>query len=67
MDGYWDTIIDNFMGLIRGNSVAAGDHEYDIVVGYQAYITSLAMSGDVLNMLDLPYVDYSQPWWNGRR
>ena len=64
MDGYWDNQ-NNFMGLIR-NSVAAGDHEYDIVVGYQAYITSLAMSGDVLNMLDMPYVDYSQPWWNGK-
>ncbi len=63
MDGYWDNQ-DEFMGLIR-NSVAAGDHEYDIIIGYQAYITQLAMGGEVINMLDLPYVDYTQPWWNG--
>ena len=63
MDGSWNNQ-DEFMGLIR-NSVAAGDHEYDIITGYQAYITQLAMGGEVINMLDLPYVDYTQPWWNG--
>lgn len=64
MDGYWDNQ-DNYMGVIR-NSVAAGDREYDIVAGYQGYITKLALTGTVMNMLDIPYVDYSQPWWNGK-
>ena len=63
MDGSWNNQ-DEFMGLIR-NSVAAGDHEYDIITGYQAYITQLAMGGEVISMLGLPYVDYTQPWWNG--
>lgn len=54
---------DGFMTPIR-QSVKAGDHQYDIIDGINAYIVNLALEGVMLNMLDLKYVDYSKPWWN---
>jgi len=46
------------------NSIAAGDQEFDIIAGYSAHIPTLAVEGMFLNLLNLPYINLSQPWWN---
>ena len=62
MNGYWDNK-DNFLATVR-NNVMAGDDSFDLVVGYQAYITQLAIEGLVCSLSDLPYIDIEMPWWN---
>lgn len=62
MNGYWDNR-NEFLGRVR-NSVSSGDNEYDIVVGYAAYISPLATEGMLRNLSDAPHIDYDRPWWN---
>lgn len=64
MNGYWDNR-NEFLGRVR-NSVSSGDNEYDIVVGYAAYISPLATEGMLRNLSDAPHVDYDRPWWNSK-
>jgi len=48
-------------------SVTAGDDAYDIAIPHQ--ITSgpgFITSHMILDWNDVPYIDYSQPWWNQR-
>ncbi len=62
MNGYWDNQKE-FLGRVR-NSVSSGDNEYDVVVGYAAYISPLATEGMLRNLSDAPHIDYDRPWWN---
>lgn len=62
MDGYWSNRTE-FLGRVR-NSVSSGDNEFDIVVGYAAYISPLATEGMLSNLSDAPHIDYDRPWWN---
>ena len=62
MNGYWSNR-EEFLGKVR-NSVASGDNEYDIVVGYAAYISPIAAEGILRDLAGAPYIDYDRPWWN---
>lgn len=41
----------------------AGDPSCDIAAGYGIKIPTMATSHLLVNMLDLDYLDFSQPWW----
>ncbi len=49
--------------LIR-SSVMSGDNLYDLIVIPQVYGASLALEGNLHNMLEIPHIDISQPYWN---
>jgi len=46
------------------NSVSAGDDEFQLLAGYAAYMPVLASQGIVMNLHDLPYVDFDRAWWS---
>lgn len=64
VNGSWGNR-NEYLGLVR-DSVLAGDDAYDIVVGYEAYIPTLAVEHLVKNLHDIPYIDFDKPWWNKR-
>ena len=43
--------------------VMAGDTTYDYIFGQQFGLVAQATKGIYYNVLDLPYIDFSQPWW----
>lgn len=44
--------------------VSAGDDVYDAALLVQNAVTTPAQSGILLDLYSLPYIDFSQPWWN---
>ena len=49
------------------NAVAAGDNVYGMVLPHATSgVASMASQGLLGNVNDLPWTDYSMPWWNGR-
>ncbi len=58
----WQTYMEEIQ-RIRA-SVAAGDNAWQIVSGWGAYITPLALENCFYNLLDFEYLDTAQPWWN---
>lgn len=62
MNGAWDNK-DAFMTMIR-NGVMSDDDGYDLVTGYQAYITTLAVEGYFSDLSGMKHVDLTNPWWN---
>jgi hypothetical protein len=46
------------------NSVAAGDDEFQLLSGYAAYMPKLQTGGYLINLHDLPYVDFDKAWWS---
>ena len=59
-DGTWSDR-ENFSGLIT-SSVLSGDDAYDLVAGYNGYITTLITQG-CLSDLSKSGIDFSNPWW----
>lgn len=51
-----------FMAAIT-NSVQANDGNFDIVAPNYWYGITLSTQGCYLNLLELPYLDFDQPWW----
>lgn len=51
-----------FFNKIR-SAVGAGDNAYDIVAGYVYFVTALATEELFVNLPDVPYLDFEQPWW----
>ena len=50
------------VSLVR-KSVLAGSDEYDAAFNHMSQNTPLAGEGLLLNVLDLDYLDFDQPWW----
>lgn len=46
------------------NAVSAGDGSYDMIAGYQAYMITAAMAGNLYNINDMPHIDPSKAWWS---
>lgn len=59
-DGTWSDR-ETFIGLITA-SVLANDDEYDLVAGYNGYITTLITQGCLTDM-SKSNIDFSTPWW----
>lgn len=51
--------------LVR-QSVLSNSDDYDIVAGYQYYSVRLASEGILLNLNNLPNLDFTQPYWSQR-
>lgn len=45
------------------NSVSAGDDEYDLFLGHSIYSGRAALAGCFYNWYDIPYMDFSKPWF----
>lgn len=45
-------------------SIMSGGSEYDLVAGYAATIGKIVEKGMFLDFNELPYIDFSQPWWS---
>ena len=52
---------DAFMSTIT-SSVLAGDDTYQIIAGYNAYITTLVTQDCLYNLYDTA-IDFTKPWW----
>ncbi len=46
------------------SSVMAGDDEYQLVANHVIRFGGAVMSDILLNWYDVPYVDFSKPWWS---
>ncbi|MBQ3125774.1 MAG: hypothetical protein IJC15_01775 [Clostridia bacterium] len=57
--------IDNFVKHV-GNAIQAGSREFDMIGVYSLTGAALASNGYLLNLLDLPYLNFEQPWWPER-
>ncbi|MCL1792239.1 MAG: hypothetical protein FWG34_00055 [Oscillospiraceae bacterium] len=44
-------------------AVAAGDDMYDLLMTHEIYSAPTAQSGYLMNMANIPYIDFSKPWW----
>ena len=44
--------------------VMAGDDAFDVALMHTVYAGSTALQGTAYNWRDVPYVDFSKPWWN---
>ena len=44
-------------------AVAAGDDIYDILMTHEIYSAPTAQSGYLMNMANIPFLDFSKPWW----
>ena len=54
-------------GSITGNvknSVLAGDDAYQLISGHIIYLGMAATDKIMYNMADVPYIDFSRPWWS---
>ena len=49
-------------GLIK-KSNNAGDNIYDIAFPYIQEAANLAVDGQLHNLIDVPYIDNTKPWW----
>ena len=52
---------DSFMNTITA-SVLAGDDTYQLIAGYNAYITTLVTQDCLYNLYDTA-MDFTEPWW----
>jgi hypothetical protein len=53
----------NDISTIRA-SIAAGDESYDLIAGWSARIPGLSIEGYLTNLLELPHLALTEPWWN---
>lgn len=54
-------------GVVNGvldKAVLAGEDAYDLVGNHMSQITPYILKGMFLDIHDLPYLDWEQPWWN---
>jgi len=51
------------IGNVVNSFVMSGDTTYNYYVGQQFGLVSQATEGIYYNVLDLPYLDFDQPWW----
>ena len=57
--GDWDTV-----ATLVGNLIMANDDSFDVYMGEQYGMAQTATKGYYRNVLELPYLDFEQPWWN---
>ncbi|MCL2772779.1 MAG: extracellular solute-binding protein [Oscillospiraceae bacterium] len=54
---------DTFINTLKA-SIMSGDGAYDLVDGYEAYIGNMISAGLYLNLLDVPHLRLTEPWWS---
>jgi len=58
-----DSDATKYMDNVR-TAIMAGDDAFDFVIGVQWKILPQTHEGLYNDLIDAPYLDYSQPWWN---
>ena len=53
----------NAISAIRA-SIMSSDGAYDAIAGWSARIPSLSLEGLMLDLNEMPHLDFDQPWWN---
>jgi hypothetical protein len=53
----------DFNDKVRAN-ILSGSNDFDILASYGYYGVTLANEGLFRNLLDIPHLDLSKPWWN---
>jgi len=53
----------NSLDTTIGKMIYAGDDSFDIVSCHDNTMGMYSLAGYLLNVNNLPYIDYSQPWW----
>lgn len=48
------------------NSISAGDNAYDLVYQRLANLNSFIQAGYLVNLYNVPYLDFDKPWWDKR-
>ena len=51
------------MGTTVKLSVDSGSDDYDVIIGYCSYDIGIAKDGYMINLSNLNYLDFSQPYW----
>ena len=46
------------------NSISAGDDEFQLLAGYAAYMPKLQTGGYLVNLHELPHMDFEKAWWS---
>lgn len=46
-----------------GNSISAGDNEFDIMAAYSQTVANLTYNGYCSDISETKYLDFSMPWW----
>lgn len=46
------------------NSVTAGSDDFDLIANHMHYIMPLGLDNIFYNLNSMPYLDFTQPWWN---
>ena len=49
--------------IIIRNAILANDHIADVAIPHFRFLGSMALENMLLDMGDLPYLDFTQPWW----
>lgn len=55
----------NEAGIIRKTTMA-GEQLYDLFFSPLMFIGGVITNGDLLDLNEIEYIDFSQPWWNSR-
>ena len=58
----WESY-NNAISSIRA-SIMSADGAYDAIAGWSARIPALSLEGLMLDLNEMPYLNYEQPWWN---
>jgi len=46
------------------NSILGGDHEFDLVMTHDSYLTTMPIKGLAYDMTELENIDFSKKWWH---
>ncbi len=61
--GGWASESSEMLAAVR-KSISAGTDEYDLVLGYQAFVVNMSMEGFFHNYYEVPYIELDMPWWS---
>lgn len=61
-----ETVVDTYpnVNTLLTSSVMADDDEYQIVANHVVQFGGIAKNDLLMNWYDVPYVDFSKPWWS---
>lgn len=51
---------------IPRKAIMAGEDAFDIAMGHDISYASMSLDGLFCNLYDVPYLDFSKPWWPSR-
>ncbi|MBQ8508848.1 MAG: hypothetical protein IJ493_02965 [Clostridia bacterium] len=60
---HFGTSAENYMEQVR-TVLLSGEDAYDYIGIYQYLGLQHSVEGLFMNLIDAPYIDYSQPWWH---